>query len=586
MNNYLLYLFEANCTLLLLGLFYYGFLKNETDFRRKRWYLIGSSLFALVLPLFRFDLFPDQGETLKGIQTMILPEIVIGGGEIAEAETVAYSYSWIPTLYWAGVGLLALWLMFQLGQVLWFFMANTHRMSRKGSHIIIHTNGTLPTFSFFNLLFLDNSADLTQQEEDKIVAHELAHIRQMHSVDILFLEAVKIFFWFNPITWYNRKEIQDLHEYLADDVILKETTPEDYSDLLARMALNKAHLSIGHHFNKSKTLKRINMMNTTKTQIKKWKWASLAPLVAIILIAFSCNDEAMNDLQTVVEGSAMAVEIPENIQFEMQKLQEKYPNAQFEYLETSADNEDELARLKALDPKTIALVDVNKDENRIGMIVRKDGVMNQVAENTGDGETFLVVEQPAQPLGGYEEFYKYIADNLTYPASAKENGIEGKVYIQMVIDTDGSVTDVTAVKGIGYGCDEEAVRVLSEAPAWQPAEQRGKKVKQKIVVPIAFALGQDVQSHGSNTPPPPAPGELKQDFFKMKLDVQRSGDAVYGKVYGEDGKPLTGTNVVIKGTTRGTVCDRDGSFKIKLDSPDQELVFSFVGYETVKLANN
>ncbi|MEJ2006401.1 MAG: M56 family metallopeptidase, partial [Cyclobacteriaceae bacterium] len=235
MSDYLIYLFEANCALLLLGFFYYAFLKSENDFRRKRLYLLGSTLFALILPLLHLDFFQDQGETIKGIQTMVLPEIVIGGGEINEAETVKESFSWVGMAYWSGVVILFLWLMFQIGQVIWFFSANSGRIIRQDGHIIIRTNGTLPTFSFFNLLFFDDSIELTPEEEKQVITHELAHIRQYHSMDILFLEAVKILFWFNPVSWYNRKEIQELHEFLADDVLLREIDAEEYSDLLARM---------------------------------------------------------------------------------------------------------------------------------------------------------------------------------------------------------------------------------------------------------------------------------------------------------------------------------------------------------------
>ena len=438
----------------------------------------------------------------------------------------------------------------------------------------------MPPFSFFGLLFYDDSAPLNEEEEQKVIRHEIAHIRQWHSFDILFLEAIRIFFWFNPVTWYNRKEVQELHEYLADDVILRDTTPEDYSDLLARMALNKAHLSIGHHFNKSKTLKRINMMKTTKTKIRNWKWASLAPLVGILLIAFSCNDEAMNDLEKVSAETAVAVEIPPHIRAEIERLTEQYPEGEFEYLETSADNEDELARLKDIDPNTIAMVDVNKEENRIGIIVRKNGVMERVAGATGDRETFTVVEQTATPVGGMEAFYQYIAENLTYPAEAKEKGIEGRVYIQMVIETDGSITEVTPVKGIGGGADEEAVRVISQAPAWQPAEQRGKKVRQKIVVPIVFALGGDVSNSVGDAAPVTINDQMTLEITTR--DNTPDGPSVGGTVYGKDGKPLPGVNVVISGTTRGTVTNLDGSFKIQLDKKGQELFFSYVGYETIK----
>ena len=580
MNNYLIYLFEANCALLLLGLFYYSFLKKETDFRRKRLFLLGSSLFALVLPLLNLDFFRDQGEAIRGIQTMVLPEIVIGGGEIQEVQEVGNNFSWIGMLYWSGVILLGMWLLFQLGQVIWFFSANRSRLIRQNGHIIIRTNGTLPTFSFFNLLFFDDSVPLSPDEEKQVISHELAHIRQGHSLDIIFLEIIKILFWFNPISWYNRKEIQDLHEYLADDVILKKVTPEDYSDLLARMALNKAHLSIGHHFNKSKTLKRINMMNTAKTKIRNWKWASLVPFVIVLLIAFSCNDEAMEDLQKVTNESAMAIEIPENVQLELERLQEKYPDAQFEYLETSADNEEELARLKSLDPKTIALVDVNKEENRIGMIVRKNGVIERIQGEMNTSDVFTVVEEPAKPSGGYETFYKYIAENLQYPSLAKDKGIEGKVYIQMIIDTDGSITDVKPIKGIGAGCDEEAVRVISQAPAWEPAQQRGKRVKQKIVVPIAFALGNNSQSSLKSEAATPVNEQMKLDV--ATIDHTPDGTKVTGTVHGKDGNPLPGVNIVIGGTNKGTVSDRDGTFAIMLENSSQELYFSYVGYETVK----
>ena len=580
MSNYLIYLFEANCALLLLGLFYYAFLKNETDFRRKRLYLLGSTLFALILPLLHLDIFKDQGEAIRDIQTMVLPEIVIGGGELQEAETVTRSFSWVSMLYWSGVIVLGLWLLFQIGQVIWFFSANVNRLERKDRHIIIRTNGTLPTFSFFNLLFFDNSVRLSSEEEQRVIAHELAHIKQYHSLDILFLESVKIIFWFNPVSWYNRKEIQELHEYLADDVLLREIDAEEYSDLLARMALNKAHLSIGHHFNKSKTLKRINMMKTTKTKIRNWKWASLLPFVLILLIAFSCNDEAMNDLQKVANESAMAIEIPENIQAELVRLRKENPGAEFEYLETSADNEDELARLKSIDPKTIALVDVNKEENRIGMIVRKNGIMERVQGEVSQDEVFMVVEETATPAGGYETFYKYIAENLKYPEEAKSRGIEGKVYIQMVIGTDGSIEEAVAVKGIGGGCDEEALRVIRNAPAWNPAMQRGKKVKQKIVLPIVFALGGNSEAQNSVGAAKPVNEQMKLDI--LTEEVSSTGGMVTGKVYDKDGQPLAGVSIVIRGTTKGTVSDRDGSFGIKLDSPDQVLNFSYVGYETVK----
>ena len=244
MTNYILYLFEANCSILLCGLFYYLFLRKETDFRGKRFYIIGSALLSLVVPLLHLNfLLPEAATPLKGMQALILPEIVIGEGAVintsaaSQASTPLYIYA-----YWTGAIVLLSWFLFQLGQVVWFYSLNYSRKVSGDGYTLIHTNGTLPTFSFFRVLFLDNSIPLSETEEERIIAHEEAHIRENHSLDIILLEVTKILFWFNPVTWFFRNEIQDIHEFLADDVSAADETDE-YSSLLAKMALNRSSLA-------------------------------------------------------------------------------------------------------------------------------------------------------------------------------------------------------------------------------------------------------------------------------------------------------------------------------------------------------
>ncbi|MCU0392159.1 MAG: energy transducer TonB [Thermoflexibacter sp.] len=101
---------------------------------------------------------------------------------------------------------------------------------------------------------------------------------------------------------------------------------------------------------------------------------------------------------------------------------------------------------------------------------------------------FTVAEENAEPHGGIISFYDYINKNLKYPKLAKKNKVEGRVYIQFIVNTDGSLSDIKVVKGIGAGCDEEAERLMKNAPAWKPAKQRGKLVKQRMVLPIIFRL--------------------------------------------------------------------------------------------------
>ncbi len=116
-------------------------------------------------------------------------------------------------------------------------------------------------------------------------------------------------------------------------------------------------------------------------------------------------------------------------------------------------------------------------------------VIAPVEEKEDVDQIFLVVEETATPKGGMGAFYKYVGDKMKYPAQARRMGIEGKVFVEFVINRDGSITDVRAIKGIGAGCDEEAVRVVQSAPAWNPGKQRGKPVRQRYVVPITFKLG-------------------------------------------------------------------------------------------------
>jgi protein TonB len=101
---------------------------------------------------------------------------------------------------------------------------------------------------------------------------------------------------------------------------------------------------------------------------------------------------------------------------------------------------------------------------------------------------FVVVEKVAEPKDGMAKFYTYIADNLFYPAQARRMGVEGKVFVEFVVNKDGSLTDIVVVRGIGAGCDEEAIRIIKNCPAWNAARQRGKPVRQRMVLPISFKL--------------------------------------------------------------------------------------------------
>ena len=128
-------------------------------------------------------------------------------------------------------------------------------------------------------------------------------------------------------------------------------------------------------------------------------------------------------------------------------------------------------------------VEVN-EETKIAEVV-----FEPVEEVEEESETvFTVVETPPSPVGGTAAFYEYVSASMKYPGMASRLGVSGRVFVEFIVEKDGSLTDITVVKGIGAGCDEEAVRVLENAPKWNPGKQRGMPVRVKMILPIMFIL--------------------------------------------------------------------------------------------------
>lgn len=140
-------------------------------------------------------------------------------------------------------------------------------------------------------------------------------------------------------------------------------------------------------------------------------------------------------------------------------------------------------------------IDLNLDiemhqDTRIDDVEFNDDLDAEAPEEEEADKIFMIVEQDAEPESGIKAFYAYVANQLqdNYPRAALRMNIEGIVYLQFVIEKDGTITQVEAVKGIGGGCDELAIEVLESSPKWEPARQRGVAVRSRKVIPIRFML--------------------------------------------------------------------------------------------------
>ena len=209
----------------------------------------------------------------------------------------------------------------------------------------------------------------------------------------------------------------------------------------------------------------------------------------------------------------------------------------------------------------------------------------EAATSSEAEETFTVVEEYPTYEGGMDLLYDKLKKEITYPKAARVNNTEGQVEIGFIIERDGSISNTEVISGIGDGCDQEALRVVSGIESFVPGSQRGRTVRVKMSMPIVFKINPD-----ANNPDGSPQGmviineaEIIKDSFRV--DAQYSDGAWSGKVLSSDGEPLPGTNVIVAGTDNGTVVDLEGNFS--LEAPEKaEVVFSFVGFETYRLVPN
>ena len=192
-----------------------------------------------------------------------------------------------------------------------------------------------------------------------------------------------------------------------------------------------------------------------------------------------------------------------------------------------------------------------------------------------DGQLLTIVEEMPEYPGGMDAFYSYLQNEISYPSQAKQMGVEGRVFVNFIIEKDGSLSNVKTIKGIGAGCDDEAVRALQNTPSFKPGSQRGRAVKVRMIVPITFKLSEDKKGMIIVAEP-------KIQKFKLKVDAKYANGEWSGTVNDEEDLGLPGVNIIVAGTSVGTASDIEGNFKVKADE-SKELNISFVGYETVRL---
>jgi TonB family protein len=440
------YLLTVSLHLVLFYGCYALLLRRNTFFSLNRAYLLLGILASLLLPLVEL---PSQATESLPVGTITLPAFTVGTDNTSATDGFSLS-QWLWLVYGAGALVMVVRLVINLRAVFTLIRTGTVE-SWQGLRLIQLPNDQIPSFSFGRYMVLNQTDSLVRP--DMLIRHEIAHIQQRHTADILFVELVWVAFWFNPVLYFYKRALQEVHEFLADQAAIRQENnvhnpSSDYARQLVAYALQTSSSTLTTPFASLSTLKqRIVMLHKpASNRSALLSYAFVLPVAALLTM---CTQPEKEIVQT--EKESLITTVPSQVK----------------------------------------------------------GV---------EGEIYTVVENQPEFPGGMEQLGKYLSDNLKYPAAAEKANAEGRVFVSLIVTTTGEVKNVKILKGIGYGADEEAARVVAAMPRWKPGSQDGVPVNVQYNLPINFALEDDKSAAGQN--------RTEVDFLKGIDHVMVNGKEV------------------------------------------------------------
>lgn len=518
--TFLQYLIQVNLYLVLFYGFYRLLLVNETFYTLNRIYLVGSAVLSFGIPFWYSDYvqsFFITQQVNAVFYTVLSPAVF---GVKASAENPFTWYDLLKLFYGVCTLFLSIKLIFNFLQ-LKRILENTEGYTKHGAG-----------FSFFNFVFVDK--DL--QKHEVVMEHEYVHIKQLHSADVILFEVIAVLCWFNPVVYFYKKSVKHIHEFIADDIASRlEASKADYAMLLfsQQFGLNPHQLT-NQFIDKSTLKRRIEMLHKPRSRkIALLKYGFTAPLFALMLVIASASiaknngikkveklvettakmpitelsispiKELLIEKETPVKGKVTAAEDGKPLAGVMITVKDKNRGTTTDidgnYMINATPADELIFTFVGFETSTVPVTD--KKVIDIKLKSKKDGTPIGLHEvvvagykptiNYESEEIFTTVEENPSFPEGIKAMYQYIARNLRYPEPARRANVQGKVFVKFIVRKDGSVSDLQILKGIGFGCDEETVRVLGSMPKWTPGKQNGKPVSVYFTMPVNFVLEED-----------------------------------------------------------------------------------------------
>ena len=553
MGTFLVYILKSAVCLAIFYLFYRLLLSKETFHRFNRMALLGVMLLSCLLPLVKVTV--EQASPVNA-QVMSMEDLLLMYQWNSEAvvEEGSRPFHWqegLVLVYFVGLFFVIVRHLWSLGRMLYLIRHSRCERLDNGIRLVVHRRKLAP-FSWMRYIVISET-DL-KESGHHILVHEMAHIHYRHSWDLLLAEACAWLQWFNPAIWLLKQELQNIHEYEADEEVLRQgINAKEYQMLLIKKAVGARLYSIANSFNHSSLKKRITMMIRKKSN--PWaraKYLYVLPLAAVTVAAFArpeisqpldeISSVKVNDLSAVLETYAdKNVSNPaEKTKLKMKVVDEKGKpiiaatvlvanttngtitdeNGNFT-LEVGTDQSIQVAYI-GMSTVNMSVKDCLKKADQTIVLTESDTkkdvkvVAPAPQAVTSDDQTFSVVEQMPEYPGGMRAGLEFMARNLRYPTKAREAGKQGRVIVQFVVRKDGSLSDFKVLRPVDPWLDAEAIRVISTMPKWKPGMQDRKPVSVKFTLPVTFML------EGTNSKPKAG----DNDVVVVGYGVQKSEESV------------------------------------------------------------
>ena len=434
--------------------------------------------------------------TSEGVTISTPADVRADNGEAAPVVAKnrrTFDFIGLISLIWlTGAMIATLIFLIKLGKLLFIIIKSPKK--KMPGYTAVFTGKEHGSYSFFNYAFFPN-----ENVNAEIVRHEMSHIAHHHSADILFVELMMIIQWFNPFIYLYKRELQSLHEYMADrDVVATGIDKQNYMMLILQQCTAVDFSNMSNNFSFLLTKKRIKMISQSKKAKGVVIKALLTlPLFALLLFA-NCKsngqDKTSSSEQTVktetpaATGNIITFKLSDGTYLSVPEPFEINVDGQQYYLDLNSIKNDttlmlgnhEFYAVKNHDERNSLSVKIDGkdfDINFAGGILKDDSKIY----------TDAVEVAPEYP-GGYNAMFDFISKNVKYPESAKNQGLEGRVFVQFVVEKDGSLSSFQVLRGVSDDIDAEAIRVLKMMPKWKPGMNEGNPVRVQYVLPFKFQL--------------------------------------------------------------------------------------------------